>query len=123
MIVSDFKAGSTFGNKQDEKIFKDAFHEKAKEVISRVNWLNGQFFKIDYFNYYITTQDGSLIGYTAFKAKPNAGYPNPENIDIRLNSDIHFKQKTFGEDIYTLQSTEIVFKHSDNLNDVKRKCN
>lgn len=116
MIVSDFKAGSTFGNKQDEKIFKDAFHEKAKEVISRVNWLNGQFFKIDYFNYYITTQDGSLIGYTAFKAKPNAGYPNPENIDIRLNSDIHFKQKTFGEDIYTLQSTEIVFKHSDNLN-------
>lgn len=115
IIISDFKAGSTFGNKKDEKIFKDAFHQKAKKIIDRVNWLNAQFFTVDYFNYYITTSDGSMIGYTAFKAKPNAGYPNPENIDVRLNSDIQFKQKTYGDDIYTLKSTEVVFKHSEAL--------
>ena len=29
ILISDFKAGSTFGNKQDEKIFRDAFRNKS----------------------------------------------------------------------------------------------
>lgn len=115
IIISDFNAGSTFGNRNDEKILRDAFKKKAHGVIQRVNQLNARFFKIDYFDYYLTTQYNGLIGFTGFKVRPKAGTPVSENLDLRLNSDIGFKQKKFGGDIYTMDKINIVFAHNDNL--------
>lgn len=115
ILISDFKAGSTFGNKQDEKIFKDAFRHKANDVIKRVAHLNSQFVKIDLGDYYIDAGDRGIIGFYAFKIRPNAGSPNPENIEVRIDSDIHLEQNSFEGDIYTLNPTKIVFNHADNL--------
>lgn len=115
IIISDFNAGSTFGNRNDEKIFRDAFKKKSNEVIQRVNQLNARFFKIEYFDYYLTTQYNGLIGFTGFKVRLKAGTPVPENLDLRLNSDIGFKQNKFGGDVFTLDKTKIVFAHNNSL--------
>jgi len=114
IIISDFKAGSTFGNRQDEDIMRQAFREKADNVLKRVNWLNGQFYKIDYFDYYQKALYG-LLGMTAFKIKPNAGFYSPENVNLRINSDIDFTQKEFSGNEFTLNPTSIVFEHNNKL--------
>lgn len=115
ILISDFKAGSTFGNKQDEKIFRDAFRSKAQSVLKRVSYLNSQFVKIDLGDYYKDAGYNSIIGFYAFKIRPNAGAPNPENIDVRIDSDIHFEQEYFGGDSYRIEPTKVVFNHSKNL--------
>lgn len=115
VLISDFKAGSTFGNKQDEKIFRDAFRNKAQNVLDRVAHLNSQFVKIDLGEYYKDAGYNSIIGFYAFKIRPNAGAPNPENIDVRIDSDIHFEQEYFGGDSYRIEPTKVVFNHSKNL--------
>lgn len=115
LVISDFNAGSTFGNRNDEKIFKEAFRNKANSVIQRVNKLNSLFFKIDYFDYYRDTQFNGLIGFVGFKLRPNVGAPIPENLDLRINSDIKLKQQDFGTDKYSLNKAEVVFSHNENL--------
>ena len=115
ILISDFKAGSTFGNKQDEKIFRDAFRNKAQSVLKRVSYLNSQFVKIDLGDYYKDAGYNSIIGFYVFKIRPNAGAPNPENIDVRIDSDIHFEQEDFGGDSYRIEPTKVVFNHSENL--------
>lgn len=115
IVVSDFKAGSTFGNRQDEKIFKDAFKSKASLVLERVALLNSQFTKIDLGDYYKDSGYNNIIGFHIFKVRPNAGFPNPENIEVRINSDLHFKQNDYEGNIYTMEQSEIVFNHSHNL--------
>lgn len=115
ILISDFKAGSTFGNKQDEKIFKDAFRNKAHDVLKRVAYLNSLFVKIDLGDYYKDAGYNSIIGFYAFKIRPNAGSPNPENIEVRIDSDIHLEQKTYEEDLYKMEATKVVFKHSESL--------
>ncbi len=115
VLISDFKAGSTFGNKQDEKIFRDAFRSKAENVIDRVAHLNSQFVKIDLGEYYKDAGYNSIIGFYAFKIRPNAGFPNPENIEVRIDSDIHLEQKSYEGDSYDLTSSKVVFKHSESL--------
>jgi len=115
LIISDFNAGSTFGNRNDEKIFRQAFRNKANRVIQRVNQLNSQFFKIDYFDYYRPTLYQGLIGFVGFKIRPNVGAPVPENLDLRINSDIELSQQDFGKDKYSLQQAEVVFSHNNNL--------
>lgn len=115
IIVSDFKAGSTFGNKQDDKIFRQAFKSLAKvqnSVMNRVAHLNGQFVKIDLGDYDKDAGSNGLIGFYAFKIRPNAGSPNPENIEVRIDSDINLDQGSFGTDTYTLSPTKVVFNHS-----------
>lgn len=115
VLISDFKAGSTFGNKQDEKIFRDAFRNKAQNVLDRVAHLNSQFVKIDLGEYYRDAGYNNIIGFYAFKIRPNAGFPNPENIEVRIDSDIHLEQKNFEGDSYELASSKVVFKHSESL--------
>lgn len=115
VLISDFKAGSTFGNKQDEKIFRDAFRNKAQNVLDRVAHLNSQFVKIDLGEYYKDAGYNSIIGFYAFKIRPNAGFPNPENIEVRIDSDIHLEQKSYEGDSYELSSSKVVFKHSESL--------
>ena len=115
ILISDFKAGSTFGNKQDEKIFRDAFRNKAQNVLDRVANLNSQFVKIDLGEYYKDAGYNSIIGFYAFKIRPNAGFPNPENIEVRIDSDIHLEQKSYQGDSYDLASSKVVFKHSESL--------
>ena len=115
LIISDFNAGSTFGNRNDEKIFRQAFRNKANRVIQRVNQLNSQFFKIDYFDYYRPTLYQGLIGFVGFKIRPNVGAPVPENLDLRINSDIELSQQDFGKDKYSLPQAEVVFSHNNNL--------
>lgn len=115
ILISDFKAGSTFGNKQDEKIFRDAFRNKAQDVLDRVAHLNSQFVKIDLGEYYKDAGYNSIIGFYAFKIRPNAGSPNPENIEVRIDSDIHLEQKYYQGDSYELASSKVVFKHSESL--------
>lgn len=115
ILISDFKAGSTFGNKQDEKIFRDAFRNKAQSVLKRVSYLNSQFVKIDLGDYYKDAGYNSIIGFYVFKIRPNVGVPNPENIDVRIDSDIHFEQEDFGGDSYRIEPTKVVFNHSENL--------
>ncbi len=115
IIISDFKAGSTFGNKQDEKIFKDAFRSKAHTVLNRVAHLNSQFVKIDLGDYYKDAGYNSIIGFYAFKIIPNAGIPNPENIEVRIDSDIHLEQNVFEGESYNMSPTKVVFNHSENL--------
>ena len=68
VLISDFKAGSTFGNKQDEKIFRDAFRNKAQSVLKRVAHLNSQFVKIDLGDYYKDAGYNSIIGFYLFLA-------------------------------------------------------
>ena len=115
VLISDFKAGSTFGNKQDEKIFRDAFRNKAQNVLDRVAHLNSQFVKIDLGEYYKDAGYNSIIGFYVFKIRPNAGFPNPENIEVRIDSDIHLEQKSYEGDSYELSSSKVVFKHSESL--------
>lgn len=115
IIVSDFKAGSTFGNKRDEKIFHDAFRQKADLVLKRASLLNGQFVTIDFCDYYHESDKVGIIGYYAFKIRPNAGLPNPENIEVRLNSNVLFDQLSYASDNYSLQESSIVFNHSSEL--------
>lgn len=115
VLISDFKAGSTFGNKQDEKIFKDAFRNKADNVLKRVALLKSQFVKIDLGDYYKDAGYNSIIGFYTFKIRPNAGSPNPENIEVRIDSDIHLGQKSYGGDLYKMEPTKVVFKHSEKL--------
>lgn len=115
ILISDFKAGSTFGNKQDEKIFRDAFRSKAQNVLDRVAHLNSQFVKIDLGEYYKDAGYNSIIGFYAFKIRPNAGFPNPENIEVRIDSDIHLNQISYEGDLYELESSKVVFKHSESL--------
>lgn len=115
ILISDFKAGSTFGNKQDEKIFKDAFRNKAKSVLDRVAHLNSQFVKIDLGDYYKDAGYNNIIGFYAFKIRPNAGSPNPENIEVRIDSDIHLEQIDFEGDKYKMNPSKVVFKHLNNL--------
>lgn len=121
LIISDFNAGSTFGNRNDEKIFKEAFRNKATRVIQRVNQLNSLFFKIDYFDYYRDTQFNGLIGFVGFKLRPNVGAPVPENLDLRINSDIKLIQQEFGKDKYNLEKAEVIFSHNENLV-LKKAC-
>lgn len=115
VLISDFKAGSTFGNKQDEKIFKDAFRNKARNVLNRVSHLNSQFVKIDLGDYYKDAGYNSIIGFYVFKIRPNAGAPNPENIEVRIDSDIHLEQNYFEGNSYKMTPTKIVFNHAENL--------
>ena len=115
VLISDFKAGSTFGNKQDEKIFRDAFRNKAQNVLDRVAHLNSQFVKIDLGEYYKDAGYNSIIGFYAFKIRPNAGFPNPENIEVRIDSDIHLVQKNYEGDSYELAPSKVIFKHSESL--------
>lgn len=118
IIISDFKAGSTFGNKQDDRIFRQAFRGLANvsgSVIERVEVLNGQFVKIDLGDYDKDAGADGLIGFYAFKIRPNAGSPNPENIEVRIDSDIHLDQKEFEGETYTLHPTKIVFNHANTL--------
>ena len=114
LIISDFKTGSTFGNKKDEFLFEhafgSAFKEKEDGVVSRVAFLKGQFITLDFCDYYIGD-----ICYYAYKIKPNAGYPKPENIDVRINSNIVFDQVSYNDDDYSLRESEIVFQHSKDL--------
>ena len=114
LIVSDFKSGSTFGNKRDESIFRDAFRLKADSVLSRVAFLNGQFVTADLCNHYIG-KGAEIIGYYAYKIKPNVGYPKPEIIEVRINSNIVFDQVSYEEGVYSLRESEIVFQHSDDF--------
>ena len=114
IIISDFKAGSTFGNKQDEKIFKEAFRKNSKCILERVKWLNSQFFKIEYFDDYLDVPNG-MLGFTAFKIKPNAGKPFPENVDIRINSNIEFIQNEYMKESYSMLKSDVVFKHNNKL--------
>ena len=115
VLISDFKAGSTFGNKQDEKIFRDAFRNKAQSVLKRVAHLNSQFVKIDLGDYYKDAGYNSIIGFYLFKIRPNAGSPNPENIEVRIDSDIRLEQKNYDGDSYKMKSTKVVFNHSESL--------
>lgn len=114
IVVSDFMAGSTFGNRQDESLLKGAFGNKSKTIIDRANFLNSQFFKIDYFDYYTRVkQNNTLLGFTAFKVRPMLGSPVPENLDIRLNSNINFAQTSFLSDIYDMDAIDVVFSHNE----------
>lgn len=115
IVVSDFKAGSTFGNRMDEQIFRDAFHSKANSVVERVNWLNAQFYRIEYFDYYVNEPQGGIIGLTAFKTRPNCGLYSPENISLRINSNVIFDQETYQGDKYMMRSNQIVFEHNSKL--------
>ncbi len=115
ILISDFKAGSTFGNKQDERIYRDAFRGKANHVLNRVAHLNSQFVKIDLGDYYKDSGYNSIIGFYVFKIRPNAGFPNPENIDVRIDSDIRIEQTEFEWDSYDMAPSKVVFKHSDQL--------
>lgn len=115
VLISDFKAGSTFGNKQDEKIFRDAFRHKAQHVLDRVAHLNSQFVKVDLGDYYKDSGYNSIIGFYIFKIRPNAGFPNPENIEVRIDSDIHLEQNDFEGESYQMKPTKVVFRHSENL--------
>lgn len=114
LIISDFKTGSTFGNKKDESLFGSAFGSAFKEkkdgVLSRVAFLKSQFVTLDFCEYYIGD-----ICYYAYKIKPNAGYPKPENIDVRINSNIVFDQVSYDDDHYSLRESEVVFQHSEDL--------
>lgn len=116
LIISDFNAGSTFGNRNDEKIFRDAFKQKANKVIQRVNELNSELFKIDYFDYYRTTIYQGLIGFIAYKVRPNLGSRIPENVDLRINSNIELNQESFRGDVYSLDNAEVIFDHNENAN-------
>lgn len=117
VIISDFKAGSTFGNKVDQKIFNDAFRRKNNDVIDRVNYLNSKFFKVEYFdfNINISTLGGNMIGLTSFKIKPNVGDPIVESLDLRINTDIKLHQVGFGKDDYALDDTQVIFGHNGDL--------
>lgn len=114
LIISDFNAGSTFGNRNDEKIIRDAFKHKANLVIQRVNELNSELFKIDYFDYYRITKYQGLIGFIAYKVRPNMGSRIPENVDLRINSNIELNQESFKSDVYKLPDAEVVFDHNEN---------
>lgn len=114
LIISDFKIGSTFGNKQDKSLFETAFKEKSDAVLKRVSFLKGQFVTVDFCDNYVGKGDG-MIGYYAYKLRPNAGYPNPENIEVRINSNLIFDQTSFDSDQYSLRESEIVFQHNKDL--------
>lgn len=120
ILISDFNAGSTFGNRKDEKIIKDAFKNKADIIIRRVNELNSELFKIDYFDYYKSTKNDGLIGFIGLKIRPFIGAHIPESVDLRVNSNIELIQKGYGNDTYTLKNAEVIFDHNDkaNLNEV-----
>lgn len=115
IVISDFKAGSTFGNRKDEQIFRSAFRQKANRVIERVNWLNAQFYKIDYFDYYVNLSGDNLIGFTGFKTRPNCGLYTPENVSLKINSNITFEQLVFLGEGYEMQPSQIVFEHDKQL--------
>jgi len=116
IIVSDFKAGSTFGNVVDKKIFTDAFQGKGKQVLDRVDWLDAQFFKVAYLDYNINVGGGSnVIGLTSFKIKPNVGDPIVESVDLRINSNIKFLQNNYGEDSFLMNESEVIFGHNNKL--------
>lgn len=110
IIISDFKTGSTFGNRQDEALFRHVFRDKSDSVLNRASQLRGQFVTIDFCDFL-----SGQLGYYAFKIRPNAGSPNPENIELRSNSNIIFNQTAYASDSYTLQKSEVVFKHSEDL--------
>ena len=57
----------------------------------------------------------SIIGFYLFKIRPNAGSPNPENIEVRIDSDIRLEQKNYDGDSYKMKSTKVVFNHSESL--------
>ena len=78
-------------NRNDEKIIKDAFKNKANLIIQRVNELNSELFKIDYFDYYRTTRYQGLIGFVGYKVRPNMGSRVPENVDL---NNISFSGRT-----------------------------
>lgn len=115
LIISDFNAGSTFGNRNDEKIIREAFKGKAQKVVDRVNELNSKLFKIEYFDYYKTTKHQGLIGFIGYKIRPNIGSHSPENVDLYINSNIELCQRAHKSDSYRIKKAEVVFDHNEKV--------
>lgn len=115
IVVSDFLAGSTFGNKQDEKLLRDLFKNKSHDILDRINHLSNKFYKIAYFDYFTISKKGTLLGINAFKVRANTGIQEPENTFLKFNSDITLKQTHYNKNEFEIDPITIYFGHNADL--------
>ena len=123
IILSDYLAGSTFGNKQDEEILRQSVFQRNKQraldIIQAHNWIKGNFYTIDYFDYGFRTSEiddvGNPIihGIKSFKVKPLAGSAALDNANINIDSEISLEQLGFLKEKYELSQSIIKFPHND----------
>jgi len=123
IVASDFLTGADFGNKQDYALIRQLFGYNdyyAGEILGKIDALRGKFYLIDYFDFEFSSKlyrDGRLVplGIIAHKIRLNAGFYEPENVTIKIDSDLRLKQSGYRQPNYDVSETTINFLHNDSL--------
>lgn len=123
IVASDFLTGADFGNKQDYALIRQLFGYNdyyAGEILGRIDARRGKFYLIDYFDFEFSSKlyrDGRLVplGIIAHKIRLNAGFYEPENVTIKIDSDLRLKQSGYRQPHYDVSETAINFLHNDSL--------
>jgi len=120
IIASDFLTGADFGNKQDYGLIRQLFGYNdyyAGEILDKIEVRRGKFYQIDYFDFEFSSKlyrDGRLVplGIIAHKIRPNAGFYEPENVTIKIDSDLRLEQGGYRKSYFNLPEITVNFLHN-----------
>ncbi|MFA0960224.1 hypothetical protein AB9P05_00300 [Roseivirga sp. BDSF3-8] len=125
IVLSDYLAGSTFGNKQDGEIVRQGVFGGNSTLASKVNTahdqLNARFYKIDYFDYAVNTgkydnaRNRIFHGIKAYKVKPHAGLTAANNAVMKIDSDLSLDQDGYRSTDFETSPITINFEHNRRL--------
>ncbi|MGB5926749.1 MAG: hypothetical protein WBH03_01175, partial [Cyclobacteriaceae bacterium] len=125
ITLSDYLAGSTFGNKQDAEILRRGVSRgsstRARKTTEAQDKLSSLYYRIDYFDYVVSTgkydNAGNRIfhGIKASKVKPHAGVTAANNAVMKINSDLSLEQLGYRDPDFKLSPVTINFEHNQRL--------
>lgn len=120
ILISDFKHGQTFGNKMDYRTLEEILNynkEYNKLITDSIEFLQSKFYRIDYFDFeFPNPNDPSTpLGVFSQKIKPMAGFLDPDNISIKIDSDIKLEQLEYQGSVFRFPEVIINFLHNNNL--------
>lgn len=125
IIISDYLAGSTFGNKQDAEILRRGVYRgnssRARKTTEAQDKLSSLFYRIDYFDYVVSTgkydNAGNRIfhGIKAYKVKPHAGVTAANNAVVKIESDLSVDQSGYRKPDFKLSPVTVNFEHNQRL--------
>jgi hypothetical protein len=117
IIISDFLSGSALGNRQDYRLIRPIFKNFSQEIQKKIDELYSKFYKIDYFEFSFPTglsrnEQEVLLGIIGYKVRPNAGFYEPENVTIKIDSDLRLEQTGYRQSYYNLSEIMVNFLHN-----------
>jgi len=126
ILLSDFLAGSMFGNTEDLNRVRDIFHvvygvsipphSPVGYIKKQIDFLASQYYKIDFFQYAFQPLNGAKrIGIISYKIKPKVGVLTPENIALFVDGNLHLNQRGYKSKEFRVSATSIKFTHNISL--------